>query len=113
MTLSSGDVVSVDLGLPVGSEAGLVGPAVVVTAQRILAVGPSVVQVVPVTRTIRGYGAEVTIVADQANGLGADSAAQCQHVRAVATGRVSETVGNVGAAALAQVRDTLAVLLDL
>jgi mRNA-degrading endonuclease toxin of MazEF toxin-antitoxin module len=35
-----------------------------VTAQRILARVPSVVQVVPLTRTIRGYTTEVTVAAD-------------------------------------------------
>ena len=34
--LTSGDVVDLDLGTPVGREAGFRHPAVVVTAQRIL-----------------------------------------------------------------------------
>lgn len=51
--------------------------------------------------------------ADSANGLDADSAAQCQHLRAVATGRIGETLGNVGPTMLSQVRATLARLLDL
>lgn len=76
--LASGDVVQLDPGVPTGSEAGLVRPAIVVTSQRILAQGPSVVQVVPLTRTLRGYASEVTITADADNGLEADSAAQCQ-----------------------------------
>ncbi len=46
-------------------------------------------------------------------GLEALAAAQCQHIRAVATSRIQESVGNVGPLALAQIRDTLAVLLDL
>ncbi len=91
----------------------MVRPAVVVTAQRVLVAEPTVVQIVPLTRTLRGYRSEVTIMADAANGLGTDSSAQCQHIRAVATTRVRRTVGNVGPAALAQVRDTIAVLLDL
>lgn len=111
--LTSGDVVELGLGVPTGSEAGLFRPAVVVTAQRVLAAGPTVIQVVPLTRTLRGYSAEVTITADAANGLDADSAAQCQHIRAVATARVRQAVGNIGPVALAQVRDTIAVLIDL
>ena len=111
--LTSGDVVTLDLGVPIGPEAGMVRPAVVVTAQRVLTAGPTVIQVVPLTRTLRGYSAEVTITADAANGLDADSSAQCQHLRAVATTRVRQTVGNIGAVALAQVRDTVVVLLDL
>lgn len=110
--LNSGDVVDVDLGVPTGSEAGLLRAAVVVTAQRILTRQPTVVQVVPLTRTQRGYETEVVITADDGNGLAADSAAQCQHIRAIARSRVRERLGSVGAEALAQVRDTLAILLD-
>ena len=44
--LTAGDVVELDLGIPEGSEAGLVRPAVVVTANRILQGGPNVVQVI-------------------------------------------------------------------
>jgi mRNA interferase MazF len=110
--LNSGDVVDVDLGVPTGSEAGLLGPAVVVTAQGVLTRQPTVVQVVPLTRTLRGYETEVVIAADDGNGLTADLAAQCQHIRAIAHRRVRERLGNVGPAALAQVRDTLAILLD-
>lgn len=111
--LSSGDVVTVDLGVPAGSEAGLSRPAVVVTAQRVLAHGPTLLQVVPLTRTVRGYPSEVRVAPDPANGLSEASSAQCQHIRAVAVTRLGDRIGNVGAVALAQVRDTLAVLLDL
>ncbi len=111
--LTSGDVIELDLGVPQGSEAGMLRPAVVVTADRILRAAPTVIQVVPLTRTIRGYEAEVTIQPDSANGLSAASAAQCQHVRAVAQSRARGTLGNVGPASLAQIREVLAVLLDL
>lgn len=111
--LTSGDVVQLDLGVPRGSEAGLIRPAVVVTARRVLAQRPRVVQVVPLTRRVRGYASEVTVIAGAENGLGDDSAAQCQHIRAVATERVIATLGNVGAVTLAQIRETIAVLLDL
>ncbi len=111
--LTSGDVVTLDLGVPEGSEAGLYRPAILVTAQRVLWAGPSVVQVVPLTTTLRGYESEVTIEPDSTNGLHRRSAAQTQHVRAVATSRIVEQVGNVGPVVLRQVRDTLAVLLDL
>jgi mRNA interferase MazF len=110
--LTSGDVVDIDLGVPTGSEAGLSRPAVVVTAQRILTRQPTVVQVVPLTRTLRAYETEVVITADDDNGLMADSAAQCQHIRAIAHSRVNDRLGNIGAVALAQVRHTLAILLD-
>jgi mRNA interferase MazF len=111
--LISGDIVTLDLGVPEGSEAGLRRPAVVVTAGRVLRHRPRVVQVVPLTTTLRGYESEVAIEPDSSNGLSATSAAQCQHVRAVATSRIDESVGNVGPLVLSQIRDTLAVLLDL
>jgi mRNA interferase MazF len=110
--LSSGDVVEVDLAVPVGSEAGLRRPAVVVTAQRVLRAEPAVIQVVPLTRTLRGYATEVIIPANDVSGRDADTAAQCRHIRAVATARVVQPAGNVGVVALAQIGATLAALLD-
>ncbi len=83
------------------------------TADRVMAADPNVIQVVPLTRTLRGYESEVTIDPDGMNGLSATSAARCQHIRAVATSRVTATVGNVGTVVLGQIRETLAVLLDL
>lgn len=111
--LTSGDVVLVDLGVPAGHDAGFPCPAVVVTAQRVLDHEPTVVQVVPLTSTLRGYEAEVSIDPDDANGLVCPSAAQCQHLRSVSRGRIVGRQGGVGAAALAAVRDTVAARLDL
>ncbi len=110
--LTPGDVVELDLGRPTGSEAGLRRPAVVVTAQGVLRGGPNVVQVVPLTRTIRDSGAEVVISPDLDNGLTAVSAAQCQQIRSVATTRIGRHLGNVGPVALRQIRDVLVLLLD-
>jgi mRNA interferase MazF len=111
--LSSGDVVELDLGLPVGREAGFAHPAVVVTAQRILDGDPTVIQVVPITSTVRSFRSEVQIEADRGNGLDARSAAQCQHVRAVSASRVSGVRGNVGPVVIRQVREALALIFDL
>jgi len=111
--LTSGDVVSLDLVAPEGSEAGMQRPAVVVTANRVLRAGPSVVQVVPLTRTLRGYESEVLVEPDEANGLDAPSAAQCQHILAVATTRIRAQVGDVGPVTLGQIRDPLGVPLDV
>jgi mRNA interferase MazF len=111
--LSSGDIVRLDLGRPEGREAGYLHPAVVVTAQRVLDAAPTVIQVVPVTSTIRGFHTEVVMEPDSTNGLEQPSAAQCQHVRAVSPARVVDTVGNVGPLALSQVRETIAVIIDL
>ena len=111
--LTPGDVVELDLGMPAGSEAGLRRPAIVVTAARVLRGGPNVVQVVPLTRTIRQSGTEVVIDPDNANGLGARSSARCQHVRSVATTRVHDRSGNIGPLLLAEIRETLGLLMDL
>jgi mRNA interferase MazF len=111
--LTSGDVVDLDLGLPSGREAGFRHPAVVVTAQRILDAGPNVVHVVSLTSTLRAFASEVRIGSDPANGLDRDSSAQCHHLRAVSTSRVEKVRGNVGAVALARIREVVGVILDL
>lgn len=111
--LSSGDVVDLELGRPAGREAGFRHPAVLVTSQRILDAGPSVVHVVPLTTTIRPFHSEVVIAPDHINGLDHISAAQCQHIRALSPHRMLGVRGNVGAAVLAQLRETIAVILDL
>jgi mRNA interferase MazF len=108
-----GDVQLADMGEPQGREAGFSRPVVVVTAQLVLDQGPSVVQVVPLTSTLRGYRSEVTVEPAVGNGLEVVSAAQCQHIRAIAVGRLAEPVGNVGPHVLSQMREILADLLDL
>ena len=110
---TSGDVVGLDLGSPRGREAGFRHPAVVVTAQRILDATPSVIHVVPLTSTVRGFGSEISIEPDERNGLHQLSAAQCQHIRAVSTGRVEQVTGNVGSLVLAQIREMIGLILDL
>ncbi|MDY7106885.1 MAG: type II toxin-antitoxin system PemK/MazF family toxin [Actinomycetota bacterium] len=111
--LTSGDVVELDLGVPEGREAGFRHPAVLVTAQRILDAEPNIVHVVPLTSTIRSSRAEVAVEPDEHNGLDRRSAAQCQHLRSVARHRIVGTRGAIGAAALGQIRETIATILDL
>lgn len=111
--LNSGDVVELDLGVPAGREAGFRHPAVVVTAQRILDASPSVIQVVPLTTTLRDFGSEVVVEPSDLNGLQPPSAAQCQHVRAVSVDRVEGIRGNVGGETLAQIREVLGLILDI
>lgn len=112
--LTSGDVVRLDLGTPIGSEAGLMRTAIIVTAQRVLSQGPrKVVHVVPLTTTVREWASGVSVPPDVVAGVIRESAAQCHHIRAVSTARVVEPLGNVGAVLLHQIRETVAVLLDL
>lgn len=110
---TSGDIVSLDLGRPEGREAGYLHPAIVVTAQRILDAVPNVIHVVPLTSTIRTFHSEIIVEPDPSNGLEQTSAAQCQHLRAVSPARVVRTLGNVGPLALSQIRETIAVIIDL
>jgi mRNA interferase MazF len=111
--LTSGEVVVADLGEPVGREAGFPRPVVVVTAQVVLAQGPNVVHVVPITTTRRGFRSEIDLDPDATNGLASPSAAQCQHLRAVSIDRLGDSLGVVGPTALLQIRETVADLLDL
>jgi len=109
---TSGDVVDLELGVPgVGRQSR--HPAVLVPAQRILDAGPSVMYVVPLTTTIRRCHSEIVIEPDDANGLDVVSAAQCQHLRAVSPRRILDIRGNVGGGVLAQLRETIALILDL
>jgi mRNA interferase MazF len=111
--LTSGDVVEIDLGVPAGREAGFRHPVVVVTAQEILDESANVIQVVPLTSTLRSFGSEVRLTADAQNGLDADSSAQCQHIRSVSTERVEPVKGNIGSAALSEIRQVLGLILDI
>ncbi|MEJ7832445.1 MAG: type II toxin-antitoxin system PemK/MazF family toxin [Nocardioides sp.] len=110
---TSGDVVRLDFGLPQGSEAGFPRPGVVVSAAKVLEHHPTVVQVVPLTSKIRGYDSEVLIEAGHTTGLEQDSSAQCQHIRSVAASRLGRPIGAVSSVQLRQIRETLAILLDL
>jgi mRNA interferase MazF len=109
---TSGDIVELNLGRPEGREAGFLHPAVIVTAQRILDATPTVLHVVPLTSTVRGFHSEIVIDPDDDNGLDVVSAAQCQHLGAVSPQRIVATRGNVGALHLAQIRETIAVIID-
>lgn len=111
--LISGDVVDLDLGRPEGREAGFRHPAVVVTAQGILDAQPTVIQVVPLTTTIRSFTSEVPVEPNHANGLQRHSAAQCQHMQAVSVRRVEQVRGNVGPTVITQIRDIIGLILDI
>ena len=113
LMLNSGDIVYVELGVPSGREAGFRHPSVVVTAQTILEAQPTVVHVVPLTTTLRGFTTEVAIEADDQTGLSSRSAAECQHVRSVSPTRLSKPIGNIGPATLAQLREILAIIFDI
>jgi mRNA interferase MazF len=110
--MRAGDVVAVDFGVPQGSEPGFRRPAVVITADHVLAAGPRVVHVVPITsNTARNLPTEVGVSAE---GLGRPSAAQCHLCTVVSTSRLDHGhLGSVGPAELAQVRSLLGDLFDI
>lgn len=110
--MQAGDVVEVDFGPPIGSEAGFRRPAVVVSADAYLTPGAITVTVVPVTGEPAGrYASDVSL---SELGLDVSGVAQCRLVTTVSTRSVIEqSVDNVGAVALAQIRSVIADLLDI
>jgi mRNA interferase MazF len=110
--LRAGDIVWVDFGVPLGSEPGLLRPAVVLTADLVLADGPRTLHVVPVTsNTRRDLPTEVLL--DEVE-LPSPSSAQCHLLTVVDRQRLTgRTAGEVGAASLSQIRSLVTDLLDL
>ena len=110
--MRAGELVRVDFGVPVGSEPGFTRPAVVVTADLVLAGQPRALHVVPVTSNVaRRLSTELPI---ESPALDRPSAAQCHLLTVVATERVVEReLGQIGVTQLAQVRSLLADLLDI
>ena len=103
--MRAGDVLRVDFDPKRRGSAAGVRPAIVVQRDSMLDVGLLSVLVVPCTNTNRGYPAEV--VTDW-------GVAQAHLVAAVSVDDVVEEIGaNVGPAVLAQVRELLALVLDL
>ena len=105
-----GDVIPVDLGMPVGSEAGFIRPAVVLTGDGFLRYRPSSVFVVPLTATARSFPSHVEVDVDEGNGLERTSWAQVEQLRAVATERCGLPIGNVGPGVTHQMLDILAMI---
>ena len=108
--MNFGDVVAVDFGVPLGSEAGFLRPGVVLTADAFLRFRPATVFVVPLTTTPRSFPSHVEVVADEANGLRSVSFALVEHLRAVATERCSSSTGNLGPAVSQQLLDIVAMI---
>lgn len=108
--MNAGDIVEVDFGMPMGSEAGCRRPGIVVTADAFLSLRPTTVFVVPLTSTRRSFPSHIQIEADGTNQLRVTSYAPVEQLRAVAVERCGPPTGNVGQAALHQILDTLAML---
>lgn len=108
--MNFGDIVTVDFGTPIGSEAGYVRPAMLATADAFLRFRPSTVFAVPLTTTPRVFPSHITIVPDELNGLPAPSCALVEQMRAVSVERCSVAGGNVGPLVAHQILDILAMI---
>lgn len=105
-----GDVVTVDFGTPIGSEAGFTRPAIVATADAFLRFRPSTVFAVPLTTTPQPFPSHVAVEPDGLNGLTAPSFALVEQIRAVAIERCTGAHGNVGPVVSHQILDIVAIL---
>jgi mRNA-degrading endonuclease toxin of MazEF toxin-antitoxin module len=107
----SGDIVTIDFGVPVGSTPALTRPAVVVTADQTLQRFATTFHVVPLTTNVaRAWSTDVAL--DDA-GLMESTVAQCHLCTVVDAAQVTgHSAMNVGALHLAQIRSVLADLLD-
>lgn len=108
--MNFGDIVEVDFGLPIGSEAGLVRPGVVVTADAFLRFRPTTVFVVPLTTTARSFPSHVEIAVDATNGLQEASVGLVEQLRAVTVEHCQASGGNVGPSVTHQMLDIIAMI---
>ncbi len=108
--MNFGDVVTVDFGMPIGSEAGFRRPGVVVTADAFLRFRPTTVFVVPLTSTRRAFPSHVEIAPDLSNGLKRTNWALVEQLRAVAVERCGVSEGTVGPAVAHQLLDILRMI---
>jgi mRNA interferase MazF len=108
--VNAGDIVEIDFGMPVGSEAGFRRPGIVMTADAFLRFRPTTVFVVPLTSTRRSFPSHVEVEADPRNALRVTSYAPVEQLRAIAVERCGAPTGNVGQAVIHQILDVLAMI---
>jgi mRNA-degrading endonuclease toxin of MazEF toxin-antitoxin module len=108
--VNAGDIVEVDFGLPVGSEAGFRRPGIIVMADGFLRLRPTTVFVVPLRSTRRTFPSHIKIEADEVNRLSVTSYATVEQLRAIAVERCGPPTGNVGHAVMHQILDVLAMI---
>ena len=111
--MKAGDIITIDFGIPAGSGPGFERPAIVVSADLIVAQMPRTFHVVPVTSNVQR--AMTTDIAVGGIGLGKNSVGQCHLLTVAEIERIKDDGGhgNVGPVALAQIRSVIADLLDL
>ena len=111
--MQAGDIITVDFGVPAGSGPGFERPAIVVTADLVVAQMPRTFHVVPVTSNVQR--AMATDIPVEGDGLEKHSVGQCHLLTVAEIERVKDDGGrgNVGPVALAHLRSVIADLLDL
>jgi len=105
-----GDIVEVDFGTPIGSEAGFRRPGIVVVADSFLRFRPTTLFVVPLTSTERHFPSHIEITPDPRNELTVTSYALVEQMRAVSDSRCSAPDGNVGSVVARQILEVLAMI---
>ena len=106
--MRSGQIWLIDLGDPIGHEAGFVRPALVVGNPRMTG---KLQFVCPLTTTRRTYPWRVEVVPTPLNGLSRTSYIQCEHLRSVSASRAMRQVGVLDIFTLRGVDETLRLLL--
>ena len=105
-----GDVIVVDVGEPIGHEAGLSRPAVVVSHDRLAQVG--LISVLPITRTRLGWPSHVEVEPAD-SGLRETSYVQTEQIRTISTERVTQIVSRLPFAAVNTIDGLLRINLAL
>lgn len=112
-----GEIWQVDLDPVRSSEANKQRPAVIVSNDRANAtatrLGRGVVTVVPVTSNIAKVYPFQVLLSAAATGLSADSKAQAEQIRSVATERMLHRIGRVSPAERVQLDEALRLHLEL
>lgn len=111
--MNFGDLVEIDFGTRIGSEAGFVRPAVIANGDAFLRFRPNTVFAVPVTSTKRTFPSHVEVEPDDTNQLEVTSYALVEQMRAVAIERCGAPTGNVGPAVSGQITDVLRMIIGI
>jgi mRNA interferase MazF len=107
-----GEVYWIDLGQPVGHDPAFRRPGVIVSTDVVNNGAGDLVVVVPVTSTKYGLRSHVEVVAE-VNPPGRSTFARCDQVRAIASQRVEERIGNLSHEELQAIDDALRFILEL
>ena len=102
--MRSGDVYQLDFGSPLGSEAGFIRPAVVITDDDVLESISATFQVVPFTSTVRNWPTDVSSEWGEA---------QVHLIATVSSQAAGERLGAVGPAKLRALRKVLSDVLGI